>query len=49
MASRCIWRIYNRAPRYQPEARPRADIEGQGFYIRHIHLEAIVYIIYSIA
>ena len=38
-----------RAPRYQPEAKPRADIEGRGLYIRHIHREAMVYIIYSIA
>ena len=37
-----------RAQRYQPEAEPRADIEGRGLYIRHIHREDMVYIIYSI-
>ena len=48
MALRCIWRIYNPSPEYQPEAEPRADIEGRGLYIRHIHREDMVYIIYSI-
>ena len=38
-----------RAPRYQPSASPQADILGLGLYIRHIHREAMVYIIYSIA
>ena len=37
-----------RAQRYQPEAEPRADIEGRGLYICHIHREDMVYIIYSI-
>ena len=36
------------AQRYQHEAEPRADIEGQGLYIRHIHQEDIVYTMYSI-
>ena len=37
-----------RALKYQPSALPRADIFWRGLYIRHIHLEAMVYIIYSI-
>ena len=37
-----------RAQRYQAEAEPRADIEGRGLYICHIHREDMVYIIYSI-
>ena len=38
-----------RAPRYWPEAKPRANIEVQGPYIRHISQETMVHIIYSIA
>ena len=33
---------------YTTQAEPRADIEGRELYIRHIHREDMVYIIYSI-
>ena len=38
-----------RAPRYWPEAKPRANIEVRGSYIHHIYRETMVHIIYSIA
>ena len=40
-----------RAPRYWPEAKPRANMEVRGSYIHHIYREAMVHIhvIYSIA
>ena len=48
----CLLGVYGeyttRAQRYQPSAPPRADISGLGLYIRHIHREDMVYIIYSI-
>ena len=37
------------ALRYLPEAKPRADIEGQGSHIADTHREDMVHIIYSIA
>ena len=38
-----------RAPRYLPEAKPRADIEGRGSHIADTLREDMVYIICSIA
>ena len=38
-----------RAPRYLPEAKPRADIKGRGSHIADTHREDMVHIIYSIA
>ena len=34
------------ARRYQPSASPQADISGLRSYIRHIHLEPILYILH---
>ena len=45
MASRLISAISDPRPRYQPEAKPRADIEGEGLIIADINLEAMVHIV----
>ena len=48
MASRLISAITDPRPRYQPEAKPRADIEFEGLILLILTVEAMVYILYSI-